>query len=312
MTAERYFTRDWNTARAGFRAACQTLHRDTVQVGTTSHFGRAGEAVIEIARLGDPRAPNLLVVCGGDRLADALCCSGIETAWLSEFGAARLPPGTGIVLMHHGAAPATGGEIPPDDQPRPQWNSDLLAKVEERYAAYAREKHVDHLGAPLQVAAGEGDVSGFSSGILDLAARPLEVAAKGRLVFLDIAVGLGPFGEAEITACHPPGSAGAARVAACFGLRPPGEDEGEAEHSSDSLTTGLMRRFPQAEVTAARAAFGTYSMKSVLDTLAARDDSRQTPDPRRLLFPDSPEWCDAVWHSAVVVIQRALSALHHR
>lgn len=78
----------------------------------------------------------------------------------------------------------------------------------------------------------------------------------------------------------------------------------------DCLGAGLRRRFPQADITAATAAFGTYSMMSVLESLAARPDGQAMPETGEMAHLQSAEWRDAVWQSAIVVIQRALTGLH--
>ncbi len=95
-----------------------------------------------------------------------------------------------------------------------------------------------------------------------------------------------------------------------FTLPEPSEDEPEGHLEMDSLGASLRRRFPQADITAATAAFGTYSMMSVLDSLAARPDGQSMPETGEMVYPQSAEWRDAVWHSAIVVIQRALTGLH--
>lgn len=311
MAAEHYFATSFNDARRLFHKACRGARLRPASIGRThGMFGGPGGALVEVVRLGDLGARDLLVVCAGSRLADALCCSGIEVGWLIEFADATLPPATALVLVNTGAAPASGGEPPPEEREIPQWDSALLAKVEERYAEYARERGIDHEGAPLAAgSSGSADMPGFTSDALDGIAAELASAREGRLLFLEIAVGLGPYGQAETTPCHAPDSTAAQRARSWFDLPAPDEGESGAARRPDHLTAGLMRRFPKAETTALRMSFGTYSVKSVLDMLSDGKADAGAPDVRRLLFPDSREWQDAVWRGGSGAIQRALGAL---
>lgn len=311
MAAEDYFATGFNEARTLFHKACREARARPAGFGTThGMFGGPGGALVEVVRLGDLGARNLMVLCPGSRLADALCCSGIEVGWLTEFAGAQLPPQTALVMVNAGAAPDSGGEPPPEEREIPQWDSDLLAKVEERYAEYARERGIDHEGAPLAPGSpGTVDVPGFPSEILDGIAAELGSAQEGRLLFLDTAVGLGPYGQSEVAPCHAPNSEAAQRARSWFGLATPSEGDAGPAQRPDHLVAGLMRRFGRAEVTAVRMAFGTYSMMSVLETLADRDDQSTVPDARRIFYPVAETWRRAVWREATVIIQRALAVI---
>jgi len=307
MSAEEYFSKTYQSARAKFLAACRELRLQPTGFRAPDGPREPDPPLVDCLRLGNPSADHLLVICGGDRKADALCCGGIETGWLREFGKANLPADTAIVLLHHGAAPVTGGEIPDSGDPPPQWDNDILAKVEERYAEYARQHGIDSTGAPLNSPT-DGDMPGYPGELLDMLAHTM--AAAGKIVFIEIRVGAGPWGEAELTPRHPPASAGAKRMRKWFTLPEPSEDEPGGDREMDSLGASLRRRFPEAEITAASATFGTYSMMSVLQSLTASGDGQATPETGEMVYPQSAEWRDAVWHSAIVVIQRALTGLH--
>lgn len=309
MATGDYFSTDFDEARDKFFAACRTLRLRPTEIMGHGRFG--GKApLVDIVRLGDRAARRILVLGGGDRLADAFVCSAIQVGWLKEFAAAALPPDIALVLLHHGAAPQTGGEAPAEERPPPQWDSDLLTKVEKRYAAYAREKGVDHMGAPLSAPVGNGDVPGYAKNTLDAVAEHLATAAGGRITFMDACLGLGPYGEAGIVGCHPPGSPAADRIRIAFALPAPSEDEPAAPGSPGRMTVGLMRRFPGTDIATVRLEFGTYSMLSVLDTLSSKDPDRVVPNPRRLLDPDADDWRESVWRGAIMNIQQALAALH--
>lgn len=308
MSAEDYFSKTYHSARTKFMAACRELRLQPT--GLSAPGGSPEPPLIDCLRLGNPSANHLLVICGGNRKTDALCCSGIETGWLREFGKANLPADTAILLLHHGAAPATGGEVPGAAAgPPPQWEDDILAKVEERYAEYARQQGIDSTGAPLDGPA-DGDVPGYPGHVLDKLAHAMAPAADGKIVFIEIRVGTGPWGEAELTPRHPLNSAGAKRVRKWFSLPAPSEDELEETRELDSLGAGLRRRFPQADITAASVSFGTYSMMSVLENLAARPEGRAIPETAAMVYPEDPAWRGAVWKNAIVVIQRVLTRLH--
>jgi len=309
MDSDDYFAEDYRRARGKFLSACRAARLLPRAYRASQNEGEQELPLADSVRLGDPAARRMLVVCGSDRAADALCCSAIEVGWLTEFAGASLPHDTAILLVHHGPVPPTGAELPPRDEPLPEWEDDLLIKVEQRYAEYAREMGVDSLGRPL-AEPGRRSKAGYPGAMLDSLANWLGSAVDGRIAFADLRVGLGPYGEAEISPCHPADSVAARRVRSWFGLPDPPERDGMAAQEPDSIAAGLIDRLPHAEITAFSASFGTYSMMSVLETLADRPTGQALPDPRQLLFPDDAAWRSAVWRSAVVVLQRALSAIH--
>lgn len=305
MTAEEYFSETRQVARTKFLSTCLRLRM------RPSPFGPPADPLVDCLRLGNPGAKRLLVVCGGDRTADALCCSAIEIGWLRQFGKASLPSDSAMVLLHHGPAPATGGEMPAKGSPPPEWQDDILARVEQRYAEYAKLQGIDSTGAPLG-ASTDGDVAGYPGKLLDDLAEEMAPTPPERVVFLEIRVGAGPWGQAEITPCHHPGTAAEKRVRGWFSLPDPSEDAIIQDRGLDSLGAGLQRRFPKALLSAATASFGTYSMQSVLELLAARPEGKAVPATGRLAYPDDAPWREAVWQSAVVTIQRALTGIYAR
>ncbi len=308
MDAEAYFTDDYRSARGKFLSACRARRLLPQAYRAAAAPGGPDVPLADSVRLGDPSARHMLVVCGGDRQADALCCSAIAVGWLNEFANAHLPHDTAILLVHHGPVPA-GGDAASEDGPPPEWEDDLLAKVEKRYAEYARRKGVDSLGRPLAPEELRA-VAGYPAAVLDELVKWLGSAAAGRIAIADIRVGLGPYGEAEVTPCHASDSAAARRVRSWFGLADPPDGQAVVPQEPDSLAAGLIRRLPEAEITAFSAAFGTYSMMSVLDSLTIRPAGQAVPDPRELLFPSDGAWRTAVWRNAIILLQRTLTALH--
>lgn len=311
MTATDYFAESYRAARGKFLHACQELRLQPKALHGEADPGEPEPPLLDVVRLGNPEADHILVICGGDRSADALCCSAMEVGWLSEFAKANLPDDTAILLLHHGPAPATGGEVAADSGPPPEWEDDLLAKVEQRYAEYARQQNIDATGAPLAAPA-DSDATGYPGSTLDAVGQHLASAVTGRIAILEIRVGLGPYGEAEITPCHPIESDAGKRVRDWFSLEISRDEEPGEAQTPGSLTAGLMRRMTSAQLTALTASFGTWSMMSVLDSLAARPEGQALPDTRGLLFPAGDAWREAVWSSAIMVIQRTLTALHAR
>ncbi len=306
MDATDIFSDDLGEARERFVRAGQAQNR------TPRGFGKSafGHPLAEVVRLGEENAKRVLVLCGGNRKADALCCSAILSGWLSEFGQAQLPPNTAMILVHHGAAPPTGGEgYSVEPQEVRQWDDEVLTKVEERYAAYARAQGLDADGNPLPPAEGDGAIAGFPPKVLDSLAKSLFTDGGERLAILDIRIGLGRFGEADITACHPPGSDAASRVADWFGLTETADDETAPQQRPDSVAAGLSRRADALELTTVALEFGVYSMKSVLDSLTRGSDGKPAADKRRLLHPQGADWKNAVWNNAMINIQRALGGL---
>src|SRR5215470_6387304 len=63
--------------------------------------GPNGEALyLDTARFGAADAPAMLVLIAGTHGVEGHCGSGAEIAWLRNGGAARLPDGTGALLIH--------------------------------------------------------------------------------------------------------------------------------------------------------------------------------------------------------------------
>lgn len=311
MAAENYFSSTYQGARAKFLAASRELRLQPAEFRAPSGAQATDPPLVDYLRLGSPGASQVLVICGGDRKIDALCCGAIETGWLTEFGKARLPADTAILLLHHGTAPATGGELPGAVRPPQQWDDDILAKVEERYAEYARQKGIDSTGAPLDRPT-DGDVTGYPGRVMDMLAQAMSPAAADNAVFLEIRVGTGPWGEAELTPCHPVNSDNARRARRWFNLPGPSDDQLAGEPELDSLGASLRRRLPRTDVTAVTATFGTYSMMSVLESLAARPEDQAIPETGAMIYPIDSNWRSAVWRNAIVVIQRALTGLRAR
>lgn len=309
MSAEDYFSKTYQSARAKFLAACREQRLQPTEFRTPDGAPAPEPPLVDCLRLGNPSADQLLVICGGDRRIDALCCAAVETGWLKEFGKASLPADTAIAMLHHGAAPATGGELADDFGAVPQWEDDILARVEQRYAEYARQHGIDSTGAPLSEP-GDGDVPGYPAKILDALHHAVAPTVPTAVVFLDFRVGTGPWGEAELTPCHPIESSNARRARKWFSLPNPSADDPRGERELGSLGTGLRRRFSQVDITAVTVSLGTYSMKTVLESLAARPEGESIPQTGSMVYPQDPAWREAIWKSAIVVIQRALTGLH--
>lgn len=63
--------------------------------------GPDGEALwMDIASFGDPRPDNALVITCGTHGIEGYAGSAVQTAWLAQCGAAVLPPGTAVLLIH--------------------------------------------------------------------------------------------------------------------------------------------------------------------------------------------------------------------
>lgn len=306
-TATDFFSRTAEAARKKFVLACRPM--GLLPTTYRAPGQESGPPLADVVRLGNENARRLLVLCGGNRACDALCGSAVQVGWLTDFGTAHLPPDMAILLVHHGAAPPSGGEDNLALPEVPQWDDDILAKVEERYAAYAREKGLDSQGNPLPAPDSANRIPGFPPEMLDAMAPTLFRGEGERIAIIDIRLGLGAYGEAEVTACQPPDSHGARRARTWFALPEAAEDETPSQQLADSMAAGLARRVQVPEITTVALEFGTYSMLSVLDSLAARPPGRSAPDTRRLLHPDGADWKEAVWHSAIVAIQRALTGL---
>jgi len=92
------FSPDYFAARDRFRSAAARL-RCTIESQTVESRGPAGEELtIDVARQGDLRADQVVVLSSGLHGVEGPFGSAVQTAWL-EAGAAP-PTGTAIVLIH--------------------------------------------------------------------------------------------------------------------------------------------------------------------------------------------------------------------
>lgn len=271
--------------------------------------GPAGEILYtDIARLGSPDAPNMLVLCSATHGVEGYCGSGAQVSWLRQRGAASLPPDTGALLIHavnpYGFAwtrrvnednvdlnrnfvdhakphPKNEGYAELAEAIKPlQWNEAALERAQQVFNAYIQQHGM--FGFQGAVTGGQythkdgvfygGERPTWSNVTIRRIVRQ-ELSQARRIGVIDFHTGLGPFGHGEIIATGAPGSPAMARTRQWYGEEATSPESGT---STSAVVVGVMvdafaQEAPFAEVTSVALEYGTYPVIEVLQ--AVRQDN---------------------------------------
>ena len=263
---------------------------------------------MDIARLGPDDASNMLVLTSATHGIEGYCGSGAQVSWLRNRGAASLPAGTGILLIHavnpHGFAwtrrvnednvdlnrnfvdhgkpyPANPGYDELADAIKPAaWTEASLAKAQQTLDAFIQSNGM----FGFQQAVSGGQYS-HADGIFFGGNRPTwsnvtmrqtireELSAATRIGIIDFHTGLGPFGHGEIIGTAAPNTPAMARTRRWYGDEVTSPEGGT---STSAVVVGVMvdafaQEAPFAEVTSVALEYGTYPVLEVLQ--AVRQDN---------------------------------------
>lgn len=313
-----YFPADYRAGRAAFRAAAEAAgaRLETYPSGST---GPDGDPVFtDVALLGRPDAPHLLLCNSATHGVEGFCGSGVFTGWLASGEAAKLPDNVRVVLIHalncHGFAwlrrvteenvdlnrnfvdHANGhpenreyGKLHETVLPE-EWTDRTVAGMTEKLERYANEHSLYRLQSVLT--GGQYDHSDgiFYGGRAPTVAhrRFMEIAdahviGARHVLFLDWHTGLGPYGTAELMGMTRPGSDHGNRVSAWFrsGLATPSEGQSSSAALTGTIGSGLRRRLSETDtgITSLTVEFGTYPMREVLMPLIADNWLHAKGDP---------------------------------
>ena len=252
------------------------------------------ELFLDVAVVGRRDAPRVLVVGSGTHGIEGYSGSGVQTAWLMDGGAKRIPEGTAVVfthahnpwgfahqarvtednvdlnrnfLDHGGAYPANPGyaalhpSISPDT-----WDDASIRGVMAALDAF-RVKHGEQAfsdaynGGQFSHADGVffgGRTVQWSNTALSQAFAAHAGHAR-QAAFIDLHTGIGPFAEHIFLCFHAPGSPAYER--ACLVGRARREPRGRHPQGGRGVQGLIIDRFaellPKAEVTTIAVEFGT-------------------------------------------------------
>jgi hypothetical protein len=298
------FATDYRDAREKFCAAAAVCGGQFRSYRNPTHGPDGGRLFMDTVRFGDDDAPNMLVLLAATHGVEGFCGSGAMVNWLKAGGPARLPKGTGALLVHgvnpHGFAwirrvnednvdvnrnfvdhaktyPGNDGYVEIADALKPgTWDDASLAAAQKVLDSYAQK----HGAFGLQGAITGGQYT-HSDGLFFGGHRPVwsnrtvravirdELGHARRIGCIDFHTGLGPFGHGEIIGIGDPGLPAFARQKAWYGdeLTSP-----EGGTSKSAVVVGVvMDAFPQeapdAEFTGIALEYGTYPVPEVLEAV---------------------------------------------
>lgn len=101
MTDRSVFSSSYAQARRKFLDAARSSGAVLVHHEHPTRKGPDGESLyLDVAVLGDPKAPNVMVVGSGTHGIEGYSGSAAQTAWMMDGGAKRIAPGSAMVFLH--------------------------------------------------------------------------------------------------------------------------------------------------------------------------------------------------------------------
>lgn len=316
MDFSRYFRPDYQAARCKF--VCTATAAGAI-IDSISHPERGPDGLLvatDVAWIGPPDAPAVLVLLAGTHGVEGFCGSGAQIAWLDSGAPEALPPGVAVLLVHgvnpHGFAWQRrvdaanidlnrnwidfAGPLPDNPGYRAlhpalmpdTWTAQTPAEIATALAQYAAANGE----AALRQALTAGQYS-HADGIFHGGTAPAwsrctlseiyreKLAAAARIVIIDYHSGLGPRGIVEQLVPVPKGTAAYARAAAAFGAGILSVVDGassSAKVAGDGLSAAA-QQLAHAEVTTMAMEYGTRPFDLVLHALIADNWLHARGDP---------------------------------
>ncbi|MBM3486914.1 MAG: DUF2817 domain-containing protein [Alphaproteobacteria bacterium] len=302
-----YFARDYRSARALFRAACEAagLPVDTYENPAPGPDGAPVYA--DVTSIGPRSAANVVLATAGTHGVEGFCGSGAMVGWLHTGEARHLPDGVRVVFVHainpHGFAWLRRVNEDNVDlnrnfirHDRDRWpaNAEYArlhpALVPERWddetraacVAACRDYIARHGQFALQSAISRGQYD-HADGLFYGGRAPTwsnrtfravlerDVAGARRVAYLDFHTGLGPYGTAELISSGVPGTPLGDRLARWFGhgLTAPSLGNSSSPALSGVIRSALDAALPGTEITGVTVEFGTYSVEQMLEAVRA-------------------------------------------
>lgn len=312
----------------------------------------------DVAWFGPRDARRLIYAQSGTHGVEGFCGSGIQVNWLQHGLQRELPADTALLLAHainpygfawqrrvnednidlnrnfvsHGGIyPSNAGyDLLRDAICPAEWNADARAATGNKLAAYGRE----YGAMALQAAISSGQYNHaqglFYGGLSETWSNRTMVrllrdhaSHVGKLAFIDLHSGLGPYGVGEIMNNHAVGDAAFDRVAEWFGSEATSTEAGSSSSAPvhGDTTLGVARAVPQAELTAITLEYGTVPLAEILDAVRADNwlhvhgdlSSSQAREIkaqiRAAFYQDAADWKQLVFERSVDVLRRTVAGL---
>lgn len=101
MTDRSVFSSSYAEARGKFLDAARAAGARLAHSEHPTQKGPDGEALfLDVAVLGDPEAPNVMVVGSGTHGIEGYCGSAAQAAWMIDGGPQRVAPGSAMIFLH--------------------------------------------------------------------------------------------------------------------------------------------------------------------------------------------------------------------
>ncbi|HUH91622.1 MAG TPA: M14 family metallopeptidase [Casimicrobiaceae bacterium] len=316
MNALPHFAQSYAEAREKFRTAAAARGARMFRHVHPSERGAGGEELsIDLAEMGDERAPDMLLLSSGTHGVEGFCGSGCQVALLhdEEFMAAAERSGVAVLMLHalnpYGfshlrranednadlnrnfiefalplpAAPAYAeihelllpGAWPPPADSEARMHAWIRARGEKAFQAAVSGGQYSH---PDGLFFG-GRHPSWSNACLRAVLRS-RVAPRRRLAWIDFHTGLGPRGHGEKIYSGRNDAAALARTKAWWGDDVTSFFDGT---SSSAHVTGIISdaahyECPNAEMTAMALEYGTLPLEHTLQALRAEGWLHNHPD----------------------------------
>ena len=306
MNSADSFSADYPEARAKFLAAAADAGGALEAVVHPERGPDGGELATDVAWFGPKDAPAVLVMISGTHGAEGFCGSGAQVDWLRRGGAAALPAGVAVLMIHainpYGFAWLRrvthenvdlnrnwidfGGQLPGNagydalaDAICPaDWTPEAQAASFQVLGAYIAKNGM----MAMQQAVSGGQYSHpkgvFYGGAGPSWSRKTQTAifdrylkGAGRIGIIDYHTGLGPWGYGEQIITDRMGSPGYDRAQRWYGGAVTSPSSGTST-SADILGDGLAAAphiLAHAEVTGMALEVGTQETMTVLNALRA-------------------------------------------
>lgn len=95
-----FFSQNYTTARDRFRNACESLRLSVDSVAHPLSGPEQESLSTDVVTLGNPEAPNQLLLCSGTHGVEGFCGSACQLQWLSGEAVKELPPTICITIIH--------------------------------------------------------------------------------------------------------------------------------------------------------------------------------------------------------------------
>ncbi|MDP6708814.1 MAG: M14 family metallopeptidase [Alphaproteobacteria bacterium] len=269
--------------------------------------GPGGEPLyVDIARLGSAGARRILLTCSGTHGVEGFCGSACQSGWLEEKGAAALPAGMAMVMVHaiNPFGFAWLRRVNEDnvdvnrnfidfDQGVPENEAwvELAAAVcpelwDEAAASVFRatcKAFVERHGERAFVKAITGGQYSHADGVFFGGRAPVwshrllkryaeeTLAAVEALAVVDFHTGLGPFGYGELICRHPPDDEALRLARRWFGdaVTSPALGESASPVATGNLRMAFVDWLAEASVVAVGLEFGTHAEDKVFEAIRA-------------------------------------------